>query len=143
MCMIINADIFIYKYELNVINYLKENKWVYALSRYEYDMSCPLITTYTGSHDAYLFNSEFFTESTVLKKYIDFYQNQPGIESQIIKYFHDCGYRPYNPSLQLKIVHLHKSEIRNYHSEWIGLHEQGDLAIHKQTCWWVPPIFFP
>ena len=141
ICMIINADIFIYKYDLKVINFLKDCKWIYALTRYEYDLSYPLISDYQGSHDAYLFNSFFLTKS-ILNEYLDFYQNQPGIETRIIKNFYDNGFNILNPCIEIQIVHLHKSNLRNYHSGWIGLHNHGDIMQHKQSNWWIPPIRF-
>jgi hypothetical protein len=141
ICMISNADIYIHTYELKILNSLRECKWVYALTRYEFNMSRPLIDTYTGSHDAYIFHSAFLSD-TIVNKYTDYYQNQPGIETCIVHNFHNCGFTIYNPCLQLKIVHLHQSDVRNYQSEWIGLHEQGNTEEHKQTRHWIPPISF-
>ena len=117
---------------------MKENKIAYALTRYEHDMTHPLINDYHGSHDAYIFNSKFINE-TIINEDTNFYQNFPGIESHIIKAFCDIGFNVYNPCIQIKIVHLHKTQLRN-HGEWIGLHKYGDDEYHKKSCWWVPPV---
>lgn len=58
--MISNTDIFLFEACENIINSIKYNQIAFALSRYEYDMSCPQVTNYLGSHDAYIFNPSFF-----------------------------------------------------------------------------------
>ena len=100
-------------------------------------MTHPLMDGYAGSHDAYIFNSKFINES--INEHTQFYQNFPGIESHIIKALCDIGFKMYNPCKQIKIVHLHKTDLRR-HGEWIGLHTPGDFNFHKKNCWWVPPI---
>jgi hypothetical protein len=137
ICMIINSDIYLHSCDLNILNKLNDNKIVYALTRHEYDMSCPLIYDYRGSHDAYIFNSKFLSQN-IINQHTDFYQNFPGIETQIIKAFYDDGYSIYNPCKQIKIIHLHKTQLRN-HGQWIGLHKYGDDDFMKKSCWYVPP----
>jgi len=138
ICMIINADIYLLECELNLLEKLKKEKLCYSLTRYEYDMSHPLMDNYCGSHDAYIFNSSFINEN-IISNHTDFFQNFPGIETHIIKNFCDIGLKVLNPCKQIKIVHLHKTNLRN-HGEWIGLHSCGDWDYHKSSCWWVPPI---
>lgn len=138
ICMIINADIFLYENDEKLIASLKENKIAYALTRYEDDMSHPLINDYHGSHDAYIFNSKFINE-TIINENTNFYQNLPGIETHVIKALCDIGFNMHNPCKQIKIIHLHKTQLRN-HGHWIGLHEYGDDEYHKKSCWWVPPV---
>ena len=138
ICMIINSDIFLYETDEKLIDILNENKIAYALTRYEHDMSHPLINDYHGSHDAYIFNSKFVNE-TIINEHTNFYQNFPGIETHIIKALCDNGFTMYNPCKQIKIVHLHKTQLRN-HGPWIGLHNYGDDNYHQKSCWWVPPI---
>jgi hypothetical protein len=70
---------------------------------------------------------------------VDFYQNYPGIETRIIKALYEQNIKMYNPCHQIKIVHLHKSDLRN-HGNWIGLHNCGDNEFFKSSCWCVPPI---
>ena len=146
--MITNADIFLHETNQPLIEKLKENKMMFALSRYEYDMTHPMIDNYGGSHDAYIFNSKYLNETM---KHTQNYQNFPGIESQIIKTFCDNN-NDFLNNISIKElgtgnvhleemddVHLHKTELRNY-GKWIGLHKCGDFDFHKKSCWWVPPI---
>ena len=91
ICMITNSDIFLSQCDVNLIKRLKNEKLCYALTRYEYDMSHPLIDNYCGSHDCYIFNSSFI-DKNIINKHTDFYQNLPGIESQIVKNFCDFNF---------------------------------------------------
>lgn len=138
ICMITNADIYLDFAEMRLLDLLNNDKIAYALTRYEYDFSCPLINNYCGSHDCYIFNSKFI-DKTIINEHTNFYQNFPGIESHIIKALCDCGLKVLNPCQQIKIVHLHKTQLRN-HGNWIGLHNYGDFEFHMKSCWWVPPI---
>jgi hypothetical protein len=139
ICMIANSDIYIRNLNLDILNKLHEDKYVYALTRHEHDMSNFLIKNYTGSHDCYIFHSKFLTKTIINGDYTDFIQNLPGIESRIISTFCDSGFKAYNPCFQIIIVHLHKTNLRN-HGKWIGLHRDGDDDFMKKNCWYVPPI---
>lgn len=138
ICMITNADIYIHHCEVALLEKLKSEKVCYALTRYEHDMSHPLIDSYCGSHDCYIFNSSFINQ-LIINEHTNFLQNVPGIESHIIKTLCDNGFKVYNPCMQIKIVHLHKTQLRN-HGNWCGLHRCGDWDFHRISCWWVPPI---
>jgi hypothetical protein len=137
VCMITNSDIYLSNCDLNLIERVKNEKICYALTRYEYDMSHPLINNYQGSHDCYIFNSSFIDEN-IINHHTDFYQNIPGIESQIVKNFCNFNFKVFNPCKQIIIVHLHKTNLRN-HGEWIGLHTYGDLDDLCSSCWYIPP----
>jgi hypothetical protein len=139
ICMITNSDIYLFECDVILIERLKNEKICYALTRYEYDMSHPLITNYAGSHDCYIFNSKFIDEK-IINEHTNFYQNFPGIETHIIKNFCDNGFKVYNPCKQIKIVHLHKTRLRKY-GQWIGLHKSGDWDYFKKNCWYIPPKF--
>jgi hypothetical protein len=138
ICIITNADIFLHESNDKLIERLQEHKFAFALTRYEHDMSHPLIDDYGGSHDAYIFNSKFINES-IINDHTQFYQNFPGIETHIIKALCDVGFKVFNPCKQIKIVHLHQTQLRR-HGEWIGLHQSGDYNYHQKNCWWVPPV---
>jgi hypothetical protein len=138
ICMITNTDILLYECDQKLITNVKENKISYALTRYEHDMSHPLIDNYLGSHDCYIFNSAFLESSVLSNENINFFQNFPGIESHIIKTFCDEGFKVQNPCYQIKIVHLHQSGLRQ-HGKWIGLHDHWDVTFLKQSVWFVPP----
>ena len=137
ICMITNADIYLYEFQPALIELLNSNEYVYALTRHEYDFSSPLIEKYQGSHDCYIFNSGFL-KKTIINDNTNFYQNFPGIETRILKSFCDNGFKPLNPCKQIKIIHYHKTELRK-HGEWIGLHRCGDDDFFKKSCWCVPP----
>lgn len=140
ICMITNSDIYISETDENLIHRLKTEKNVYALTRYEHDMTDRLIKNYCGSHDCYIFNSKFL-DNCIITDHTKYPQNLPGIESHIIKNFCDHGFQVYNPCHQIKIVHLHKTNLRSYKgTDWIGLHNCGDWDYHKKSSWWVPPI---
>lgn len=138
ICMITNADIYLYDCPLNLIQLLKDNKNAYALTRHEYDMSHPLIDHFGGSHDCYIFNSKFLNND-LENEDINLHQNLPGIETHIIKYFFDQGFKIFNPCTQIKIVHLHKTNLRN-HGPLVSLHIPGDYDFFYKSCWYVPPI---
>jgi hypothetical protein len=138
LCMIANSDIYISSYDEQLLNVLYQNKWVYALTRHEHDMSCPLIDRYFGSHDCYIFNSEFIDESIITYKFTEFYQNFVGIETRIISAFIELNFTAHNPCKQIQIVHLHESGVRN-HGEWVGLHNLNDDVALFKSCWYVPP----
>lgn len=138
ICMIINSDIYLHTCDLHLLNKLNDNKIAYALTRYEYDMSSPLINEYYGSHDAYLFNSKYLSKN-IINEHTNFYQNFPGIESHIIKAFCDEEFTVFNPCEQIKIIHLHKTQLRN-HGQWIGLHDYGDIFTFRNSPWCISPI---
>ncbi len=139
ICMIINADIYLLECEEFLIEKIKKEKMCYALTRYEHDLSKPLINNYQGSHDAYIFNSTYIDEN-IINNHANFYQNVPGIETHIIKNLCDSGFVVCNPCHQIKIVHLHQTQLHNYAAVWVGLHASGDDAYHMKSCWFVPPV---
>jgi|UniRef100_A0A6C0DYT7 hypothetical protein len=137
-CMITNADIYIRSMDLSVLQELENNKMVYALSRYEYNMTCPQIQRYGGSHDCYIFHSKFLSKH-IINEHTDYYQHYSGIESHIISAFYNCGFKVLNPCFQLEIIHLHQSNVRSAEI-WIGLHDYD--TDFKDKCWWVPPTVY-
>lgn len=138
ICMITNSDIYLSECDKLLISKLKNEKIVYALTRYEHDMTNHLIQKYCGSHDCYIFNSSFI-DKKIINNHSCHPQNSPGIETHIIKNFCDQGFKVYNPCYQIKIIHLHATHLRR-HTHWIGLHKCGDWDYHKSSSWWVPPI---
>jgi len=132
ICMISNADIYLHEYQEDLIEKLKDNKIAYALTRHEYDMTHPLIDQYGGSHDSYIFNSKYINKN-IISEHTNFYQNFPGIETHIIQNFCDQGFQVYNPCFQIKIVHLHKTDLRR-HGNWIGLHQDHNSFLSSSWC---------
>jgi hypothetical protein len=128
ICMIINSNIYLHSYDINLINLLVHEKYCYSLTRYEYDMTHPLIDNYLGSHDCYIFNSKYLNNK--ICENINLNQNLLEIEKKIIKSFCDLKFKVFNPCKQIKIVNLHN--ILNYFNN-------NELLFIKKNFWYVPP----
>jgi hypothetical protein len=113
ICMITNSDIYLHSIVPDLIDRLKKDQFVYALTRYEEDMSSPFIDNITESFDCYIFNSVYLKRN-ILHEDINYYQNHLGIETRIITAFFNNAFCPLNPCYQIKIVHQHRSGLRNY-----------------------------
>ena len=120
LCMITNADIYLHECDINLLDLLNSNKQVYGLTRYEHDLSHPLIDNYGGSHDSYIFNSKYLNNIDLENEDINFYQNFPGIESHILRFFNTMNFKLLNPCYQIKIIHLHQSQLRTYNEHKIA-----------------------
>jgi hypothetical protein len=114
ICMISNTDIYLYSCDINCINNISNN--IFCLTRYEDDLSCPLITNFEGSHDAFIFKSPLNKE---ILPYLTHKQNLWGSENVVIDTLIDFGYKLFNPCYQIKIVHLHRSCYRDENRERI------------------------
>jgi len=108
ICMVSNSDIYLHECDIDCINRISDN--IFTLTRYEHDFSCKLINNYVGSHDAFIFKSPL--NKNILTK-INHYQNIWGSENEVIDTLVTYGYKLYNPCYQIKIVHLHSSNLRN------------------------------
>ena len=111
ICMIINSDIWLHSINHNIFNKLKDNKnkMVFSLTRHEYDMSCPLIDNYEGSHDAFIFISPI---NNKIIKHVKHKQNIWGSENVVLYELNKLNYKIYNPCKKIIIIHEHKSELR-------------------------------
>ena len=115
ICCICNSDI---EFEIDndkILSNLYNEKEIYFISRHEYDMSCPQITKYQGSHDAFIFHSNTLKLNIENKymKFINYIQNTSGIEALLTIFFiEQLNYKIFNPCLQVKLIHHHKSNIR-------------------------------
>jgi len=109
VCMISNSDIYLHTLDLDCMNRLENN--IFALSRYEHDFSCPIIDKRWGSHDAFIFRSPL--KSDILQN-LQHIQNVAGSDDNVVNTLVDNGYTLHNPSFQIKIVHLHESNVRTY-----------------------------
>ena len=134
ICMITNSDIYIHEYDYDLINKLNNEKIAYSLTRYEHDMNPRSIERYGGSHDCYIFKSDM--NISMIDK-LNYYPNTPGIEVWINKALFEEGYALFNPCYQIKIVHLHSSELRN-HGPHINPY-QGDIEAFLNTTSAVKP----
>jgi hypothetical protein len=109
ICMITNSDIYIKECDVNIFKNLEDNNTVFALTRYEYDLSCPLITNYEGSHDCFIFKSPI---NNVFINNIYHSQHAWGAENIVLYELKNAGINIYNPCYQIKIVHHHASNLR-------------------------------
>jgi hypothetical protein len=138
ICMISNSDIYLHSYNINLLKLLDYNKYVYSLTRYEYDMTHPWIDIYNGSHDCYIFNSKYL-DNRIICENTNFKQNLLGIETRIIKSFYDLNYIIFNPCKQIKIVHLHKTNLRNYTIEDDVAIHKNDYELWRNSVWYTAP----
>ena len=107
--MITNSDIYLDKCDTNLLNKL-DNNTVYSLTRYEYDMSSPLIDKYEGSHDCFIFKSPINIMNSINN--IKHVQHVWGAENVLLYELRKSNIKIYNPCYQIKTIHLHKSELR-------------------------------
>jgi len=129
ICMISNSDIWLKNIEdIKIIDRL-DNKMIYALTRYEYDMSSPLIDKYQGSHDAFIFRSPL--ENNIIK-YLNFEQNVWGSENVVLYELEKLNYKIYNPCKQIIIIHEHKSNIRNNDRKRINKGNYNEDGVYEK-----------
>jgi hypothetical protein len=84
------------------------NKDVYALSRWD-DLGGRLVHfDRKDSQDAWIFRG--VPENV----FGDFYLGVPGCDNKIAFEFKSAGYSVYNPSLDIRAIHVHRSRSRNY-----------------------------
>lgn len=138
LCMITNSDIWLYTVEnIHLINNMKNND-VFALTRHEYDLSKPFIDGYQGSHDAFIFRSPI--DKNIIK-HLKFPQNVWGSENVVLYELSKLKYKLYNPCIQIKIVHEHKTEERNADRPRINLGDiDGDGVFKVRTIFVKPKI---
>jgi hypothetical protein len=125
ICMVTNSDIYIHSCESRLVENLRDKPMLYALTRHEYDMSCPLIHDYHGSHDSFIFQSPLAISVDELK----FPQNVWGSENKLLRTIYNQNIQIFNPCQQIKIVHLHKSQIREANRIWISCHTKTEKAV--------------
>jgi hypothetical protein len=94
-------------------------------------MSSPLINNYHGSHDSFIFKSPLLIKNI---DNLNFYQNIWGSEAKLLETIYNSGIKILNPCYQIKIVHLHKSQVREKNRRWIMRHTKENKAVHH------PPI---
>lgn len=120
-CMIANSDVWLKELDLNLLKPNNIANTIYAITRHEYDMSCPLITRYGGSHDAFIFVSP--THAGLIK-HLKFPQNVWGSENVVLYELRRLKYKLVNPCKKIVIVHEHRGEARDPNRKRINL---GDL----------------
>jgi hypothetical protein len=129
ICMITNSDIYLHTLDLNLMEKLNDCNTVFSLTRYEYDMSAISINNYCGSHDCFIFKSPINLFESINN--LSFPQNVWGSENKVLFEMKNNGIVNYNPCFQIKIVHLHKSDVRNL----------DRIKLPKKNSWVVKPSF--
>ena len=128
ICMVTNSDIYISSCELPLLEKLQNDaNLLYALTRHEYDMSCPLINDYHGSHDSFIFKSPL---NNISIESLRFPQNVWGSENKLISELYKQRIVIKNPCKQIQIVHLHQSQIREENRIWISCHQSNNAEVH-------------
>lgn len=131
ICMITNSDIYLHSIYTRIMPLLNDNKTVFALTRHEHDFNTPYINFYEGSHDSFIFRSplELSNPGFFLKR-IEHPQNVWGSENVLLYELELAGVRNLNPCIQIKIVHLHKSDLRDENRVRINYQRSG----YAQPC---------
>ena len=81
-------------------------------------MSCPQITYFCGSHDCFIFKSPINFMNKINS--INHVQHYWGSENIICWELANSNINLYNPCHQIKIVHLHKSNLREIDRKEVG-----------------------
>ncbi len=129
ICMVSNSDIFMYECDSNILNkFTNERNICYALTRYEYDLTCRLIDKFMGSHDCFIFKSPLvnFDSNTV-----NHVQHYWGSENIVIYELEKVGIKIFNPCYQIKIVHLHSSGLREENRPRININGRNGYCFPK------------
>jgi len=109
ICMISNSDIYLHSCDINILSKLYEQNTIFALTRFEHNMSRIQIKRFKGSHDAFIFKSPI--DSSIIDK-IKHVQHHWGSENIVLYELEEIHMKIYNPCYQIVIVHLHKSNLR-------------------------------
>jgi hypothetical protein len=125
ICCICNTDIEfnIENNDIQLLGQLYNEKMIYFLTRHEYDMSCPLINNFGGSHDAFIFHSNtlYSTINNTDLSFINYIQNTSGIEALLTIFFiEQLNYKIFNPCFQIKLIHHHQSQVRLWNKTVAG-----------------------
>lgn len=134
ICCICNSDIELNIEKIELLEPLYHNKLIYFLTRHEYNMTCPLITHFGGSHDAFIFHSDTLRSLNIDFSYIDYIQNTNGIEALLTIFFiEQLKYKILNPCFQIVLVHHHTSQVRlwaNHEKKIVGYTHPTSLNVN-------------
>lgn len=119
ICMVTNSDIYLGDCDTNILKKLDDKNTIFALTRHEHDLSHPLITTFNGSHDSFIFKSPI---NNTFLEHVKHVQHHWGSENVLLHELYEVGIKLYNPCMQIKIIHLHKSNLRETARPRIRVH---------------------
>lgn len=106
--IIANADIY-FDETLEKAKQIKEDE-VYALSRWDRINSVTKLYSHRDSQDAWIFNDKINIK-------VNYGLGQPGCDNAIAYEFNKAGFNITNPSISIKAIHLHQSNIKSYCDE--------------------------
>jgi hypothetical protein len=91
----------------------KKTKLALALTRHESDhpLDAPLLYDYRGSHDAFIFLPPAPPSLVVNVRHA---QNSYKAENVVLHEFQQCGYVTLNPAFDLRLVHHHAADVRQW-----------------------------
>ena len=106
--IICNSDIF-FDSSIKLAQLIKPQT-VYCLTRWNFNNEKGL-TFYSNfkSQDAWIFQGK------LPENIGNYYMGLPGCDNRFAKELLDSGHKIYNPSLTIKAIHVHGSNLRNYH----------------------------
>lgn len=106
--IIANTDIY-FNHTLAFANKIKFNE-VFCLTRWDFDAKEDLkFYENFKSQDAWIFHGK------LPENIGNYYMGLPGCDNRFAKELLDSGHKIYNPSLSIKAIHMHGSNLRNYH----------------------------
>jgi len=111
IAIIANSDIY-FDETLSLANEIKEGE-CYALSRYDDNIKGLIPFHRRDSQDAWIFR----TPIRMPNHADDLRLGVPGIDNRLAFELNNVGYKVTNPCSQIKAIHLHRSNRRNYTSK--------------------------
>jgi hypothetical protein len=104
-----NTDIF-FDETLSLLEKSTKNSFVYCLTRWDYrETENPVFYENFKSQDAWVFVGK------LPENIGNYFMGLPGCDNRFAKELLDSGYNIKNPSLTIRCIHVHGSNLRNYH----------------------------
>lgn len=119
IAIVANTDIYFDHSLINLDKIMRPNVAL-ALTRYniEKDNTIKIHAEHTWSQDVWVFKGR------IRKMYAQFYMGIRGCDNRITWEIQNAGYQTINPSKNIRCIHNHRSEVRNY----------GIEAVDKPYC---------
>jgi hypothetical protein len=109
--IICNSDIF-FNGSLVHLDSKLDCKLIYCLTRWDYiEESNPVFYENFKSQDAWIFKGK------LPENIGNYYMGLPGCDNRLAKEFIDSDFKILNPSLTIRAIHVHGSNLRNYHKK--------------------------
>lgn len=105
---IINTDIYLDRFTSNLFDKIKDGE-LWALSRWDQTSDGSKLWKHRDSQDVWAWRGSMHVQLGA-----DFSLGRACGANRIAKIFSDSGYKILNPSMDVKTIHVHASNIRNY-----------------------------